>query len=87
MGAQPAAAETLIVSSAEPLTPAEMTAILAACSPKAATGIRNRALLMLLYRSGLRVSEVLALRPADVDLARHSLRLLWRLPSMRSRRL
>lgn len=30
----------------------------------------------LLYRSGLRVSEVLALRPADVDLAAHTVRLL-----------
>ena len=53
-----------------------MTAIIGQCSRRAPTGIRNRALLMLLYRSGLRVSEVLALRPADVDLTRHSIRLL-----------
>ena len=31
---------------------------------------------MLLYRSGLRVSEVLAPRPADVDFGRHAIRLL-----------
>jgi site-specific recombinase XerD len=37
---------------------------------------RNRALLTLLYRSGLRVSGTLSLRPADVDLTRHSIRLL-----------
>jgi|ERR1022692_3147283 site-specific recombinase XerD len=61
---------------AEPLTPAEVTAIIGRCSGRAPTGIRNRALLTLLYRSGLRVSEVLALRPADVDMARHSIRLL-----------
>jgi len=61
---------------AEPLTPAEVTAIIGQCSRRAPTGIRNRALLTLLYRSGLRVSEVLALRPADVDMARHNLRLL-----------
>src|SRR5207248_3333790 len=43
---------------------------------KAPTGIRNRAMLTLLYRSGLRVSELLALRPSDVDLAKRRLRLL-----------
>jgi integrase/recombinase XerD len=61
---------------AEPLTPAEVTAIIGQCSRRAPTGIRNRALLTLLYRSGLRVSEVLSLRAADVDLGRHSIRLL-----------
>jgi site-specific recombinase XerD len=61
---------------AEPLSAAEVTALIGACSGRAPTGIRNRALLTLLYRSGLRVSEVLALRPADVDLAKHSIRLL-----------
>jgi len=61
---------------AEPLSPAEVGAIIGACSRKSPTGIRNRALLTLLYRSGLRVSEILALRPADVDMARRSIRLL-----------
>ena len=41
-----------------------------------ATGTRNRALLTFLYRSGLRVGEVCNLRPSDVDMARHSIRLL-----------
>ena len=61
---------------AEPLTPAEVGAIVGQCSGRAPTGIRNRALLTLLYRSGLRVSEVLAVRPSDVDMARHAIRLL-----------
>jgi site-specific recombinase XerD len=61
---------------AEPLTPAEVAAIIGQCSLRAPTGIRNRALLTLLYRSGLRVSEILAVRPSDVDMARHSIRLL-----------
>lgn len=61
---------------AEPLTPAEVAAIIGRCSGQSATGIRNRAMLTLLYRSGLRVSELLALRPSDVDLAKHSIRLL-----------
>lgn len=61
---------------AEPLTPEEVTAVIGQCSARSVTGIRNRALLTLLYRSGLRVSEVLALRGADVNLAAHSIRLL-----------
>jgi len=58
----------------EPLTPAEVTAILAQCSKRAPTGIRNRALLMLLYRSGLRITEALTLKPSNVNLDDHTLR-------------
>jgi site-specific recombinase XerD len=61
---------------AEPLQTAQVDQMLALCSPHSTTGIRNRALLMLLYRSGLRVSEVLAVRPTDIDVAHHSVRLL-----------
>lgn len=61
---------------AQVLTPAEVAAIMATCSTTAPTGIRNRAIIMLLYRSGLRVSELVALRPADVDLKKHTLRVL-----------
>jgi site-specific recombinase XerD len=60
----------------EPLTPAEVAAILGQCSLRAPTGIRNRALLMLLYRSGLRISEALALKPADISLEAHTARVL-----------
>jgi site-specific recombinase XerD len=61
---------------AEVLTPGEVSAIISKCSMRAPTGIRNRALLTLLYRSGLRISEALALKPSDVNLARHSVRVL-----------
>jgi site-specific recombinase XerD len=61
---------------AEVLTPDEMTAILSKCSRRAPTGIRNRALLMLLYRSGLRISEALDLKPSDLNMERHSCRIL-----------
>ena len=61
---------------AEIMTPDEVHLLLSQCSLRAPTGIRNRALLTLLYRSGLRISEALALRPADVDLKRHSIRVL-----------
>lgn len=52
---------------AEVLTEAEVGALLRVCSGKAPTGVRNRALITVLYRAGLRVSEALALRPQDVD--------------------
>jgi site-specific recombinase XerD len=51
----------------ELLTPDEVRALLQACSPRAPTGVRNRALLITLYRAGLRLEEALALLPADVD--------------------
>jgi integrase len=60
----------------EPLTSAEVDRLLAGCSLRAPTGIRNRALFMLLYRSGLRISEALALKPSNIDLERHSARVL-----------
>lgn len=52
---------------AEILTPGEMRDLVRACSNRAPTGIRNRALITLLYRGGLRISEALALYPKDVD--------------------
>lgn len=38
--------------------------------------MRNRALLVVLYRSGLRVGEALALHPKDVDSRRGTIRVL-----------
>jgi site-specific recombinase XerD len=43
---------------AEILTPAEVAAITGSCSAKSRTGVRNRAMLTLLYKSSLRISEV-----------------------------
>ncbi|MGH3266097.1 MAG: tyrosine-type recombinase/integrase [Trebonia sp.] len=60
----------------EPLTPDEVAAVIGGCSARSRTGIRNRAMLTLLYRSGLRISEALALKPSDVDLKRHTCRVL-----------
>ena len=53
----------------ELLTPEEVQALLGACSATAPTGIRNRALVVTLYRAGLRLDEALALIAADVDVA------------------
>ena len=39
-----------------------------ACSARAPTGVRNRALIAVLWRCGLRISEALQLELRDVDL-------------------
>ena len=54
---------------AEVLTPEEVRALLAQCSATSSYGLRHRALITLLYRTGLRLGEALALRLKDVDLA------------------
>ncbi|MCL4210084.1 MAG: tyrosine-type recombinase/integrase [Phycisphaeraceae bacterium] len=46
----------------EVLSDAEVAALLAACREDSPAGIRNRALLTVLYRAGLRITETLALR-------------------------
>ena len=61
---------------AEVLTPDEVTTLINACSNRAPTGIRNRALITSLYRGGLRLGEALALAPKDVDLNRGTLTVL-----------
>lgn len=49
-------------------TAAEVDALMKASSPRAATGVRNRAMIAVAYRSGLRIGEILDLKPKDVDL-------------------
>lgn len=51
----------------EVLTAEEVYALIAACG-RGACGKRNRAMIMVGWRAGLRVNEVLELRPKDVDL-------------------
>jgi site-specific recombinase XerD len=51
------------------LSEAEVQRLLLAASERAPTGVRNRALIALLYCSGMRLGEALALRPAELDLA------------------
>jgi len=50
------------------LTPADVVALMRACSRRAPTGVRNCGLIALLYGSGLRISEALDLRAKDLDL-------------------
>ncbi len=51
----------------EILTADEVKSLLRACSGRAPTGIRNRAMIALGWRGGLRLGEVLALFPMDLD--------------------
>jgi site-specific recombinase XerD len=52
----------------EPLSRSDVSKLLAACSTRGSAGIRDRALIAVLYRAGLRVAEGLALQLKDVDL-------------------
>lgn len=50
----------------EVLSPDEADAILREPNRKTMTGLRNRCMLEVMYRAGLRVSEVVNLRPRDI---------------------
>lgn len=50
------------------LSPNEVEALLQAPDLATPRGVRDRAMIELLYATGLRVSELVALRPADVNL-------------------
>ncbi len=49
--------------------------MLRACSKRAPSGRRNRALIATLWRCGLRLGEALALEPKDVDLQEFAIRI------------
>ncbi len=51
----------------EPLTRDEVLALMKVCSKRAPTGVRDRALICLLWRGQLRISEALALKVSDFD--------------------
>lgn len=60
----------------EPLTPEEVKALIRTCSKRAVTGVRNQALIVVLYRAGLRISEALALTPSNLDAKGSMIRVL-----------
>ena len=61
----------------EVLTDAEVRSLIAACNRATDVGVRNAALLAVLYRSGLRITEAIMLRPKDVDAANGTIRVLF----------
>jgi len=58
------------------LTVAEAAALLAAPDTSTPLGLRNRAIIEVLYAAGLRVSELVGLDVADVDLAQAQVRVM-----------
>ncbi len=56
---------------AEVLEENDIRALLDGCSRRAPTGVRNRALILTLWRAGLRIDEALTLGPQDVKLEDH----------------
>jgi len=60
----------------EILTADEVRALIRAASNRAPTGVRNRALIVVMYRGGLRLGEALALFPKDIDLEAGTIRVL-----------
>jgi site-specific recombinase XerD len=60
---------------ADLLSHEEIDRLLRACSKRAPTGRRNRALIATLWRCGLRIGEALALTPKDVDLQEFVIRI------------
>jgi integrase len=60
----------------EPLAPEEVRALLVACGGDTLSGMRNHALLVMLWRAGLRIGEALGLRPSDVDFGAGTVRVL-----------
>jgi integrase/recombinase XerD len=61
---------------AEILNQDEARRLLLAPSSRAPTGVRNRALIAVMYGAGLRLAEMLALKPSDVDIDAASIRVL-----------
>lgn len=60
----------------EVFTPAEIRSLMRATSSTGACGVRDRALIAVLFRGGLRVNECLSLSVRDLDLSSGALKVL-----------
>jgi len=61
---------------AEPLSPVEVRKLIMACPTRTFCGMRNRAMLTVMYRAGLRCAEALDLFPKDLDPGEGTVRVL-----------
>ena len=60
----------------EVFTPEEVRSLIEACPSDSPAGLRNRALLAVLYRTGVRINEALSVRPIDLDPRKGAVRIL-----------
>jgi len=60
----------------EILSPAEVRSLMSSCSTRGSCGVRDRAMIATMYRAGLRVAELTALLPKDIDTATGTIRVL-----------
>jgi len=60
----------------EPLSADEVGRLMEACAGESGVSVRNRALIAVMYRAGLRISEAIALMPKDLDPRLGTLRVL-----------
>jgi site-specific recombinase XerD len=61
----------------EPLTAEEVYRLMDTCSRKSSLGIRDRALICMLWRGQFRLGELLAIRVVDLDQEACTVRVLW----------
>ncbi|MBL4867534.1 MAG: tyrosine-type recombinase/integrase [Pseudomonadales bacterium] len=61
---------------AETYTRDEINTLLSQCNTRYATGLRDKALIMILWRSGLRINEALELRLKDIHFQESEIRVL-----------
>ncbi|HZW42808.1 MAG TPA: tyrosine-type recombinase/integrase [Dermatophilaceae bacterium] len=73
--AVPAVAHRRLSGLPQPLTPAQVTALLEACDRLSAVGCRDFAVITMLHRLGLRCAELTGLRLDDVDWQAGTLRI------------
>jgi site-specific recombinase XerD len=60
----------------ETLTENEVNRLLKSCSRRAPTGIRNAAMIAVMYRAGLRCGELIDLMPKDLDQTAGTIKIL-----------
>lgn len=60
----------------EPLTVDEVKALLQVCGGDSLSAVRTHALMVVLWRGGLRIGEALSLKPSDVDWGAGTVRIL-----------
>jgi integrase len=67
LGAIPVLAHWRLASLPRYLPPEDVERLIASCEPSSPVGIRDRAILLLLARLGLRAGDIVQMRMQDID--------------------